>query len=118
MGFGWSIRRWPRPAGRIVGPLLLSHVLLLGGGCVLVAGLLEGRPLWSWSGGLLFSAGTAVELALISWSISRTREAAAARGNQREPGPRRWLCPQCAWTGTAGAGAVCPRCGRPMGWAP
>lgn len=99
--------------------LLVSHILIIGGGLLLIFGA-RGAPIASkWVGALLLTGGILVEAWVIRWSIGLIRRAAANRRSAGEhesaartppdSGPR--FCVACGWRGIVGSWS-CPRCGR------
>jgi hypothetical protein len=101
--------------GRVVGPLLTYHVLILGGAFLLLAGYARGDALWMECGAILIVAGIVVEFAILWWTAStirrapdsRTEPSAKAASVSRIGSSR--LCTNCGWKGHS-HNPLCPRC--------
>lgn len=108
---------------RVTGPLLAYHALILLGAFVLVWGAAYGSRSEVVIGSVLIGAGIALELAIVAWTASLTRDAARSRGTSGTlagapavPGSfDRWLCTGCGRRAEQKLG-ICPRCGRSMIW--
>lgn len=98
------------------GPLILSHVLLLGGAILVVLGFVDGTLWLEAVGSIMVVSGIIAEASIIVWSarlVRRTAQATSFDGAPSEisaassPASR---CIRCGWVGGANR-ATCPRCG-------
>ncbi|MFZ3355190.1 MAG: hypothetical protein WA549_00350 [Thermoplasmata archaeon] len=101
--------------GRVVGPLLTYHVLILGGALLLLAGYARGDALWMETGAILIVAGIVVEFAILWWTASMIRHAPHSRtehsaaATAAAPIRSSRLCTACGWKGHTRS-PLCPRC--------
>jgi hypothetical protein len=115
------VREGPGPfpwLGRLWGPLLADHVLILVGAYFVIAGHERGSAGSVALGASFVSAGVLLEAVVVVWTARQVRRlgpgsvvpsgAAAILGTGRETA----RCFSCGWTGTPGPSRVCRRCGR------
>ena len=117
---GPVVRRAPA-SGRMLAVLLSYHVLVLGGGALLVIGWLRADPAWVAGGIVLFVIGVGVQLAVLAWTTRIIRRASLhpiEPGSPARPEPSNLaapptrVCLACGWQG-AHRPTYCPQCGRP-----
>jgi hypothetical protein len=109
----------PSVLRRYLGPLLAYHVLIIGGGAGLVAGIAWGSTFWAAVGLSALIAGVGIHLLVLYSTAKRVTQEAQRPTNSAEnresaarfaPGVRR-LCPSCGFRGET-ADRACPRCGK------